>query len=72
MSLFKGHRFIFVRETGANNLQIRYADDLRVNCEEDDPAQHDDHAFALALLEGVSSLAYAEDVTLCVFVKERE
>ena len=68
MSLVQG-RFILVRETGAHDIQIRYVDELRVNCAKDDPAQHDDHAFALALLEGVSSFAYAEDVTLCVFAE---
>ena len=69
------HRFIFVNAASADahaTIKIRYADALRANVREDDPARHDDHAFAMLLLDAISRLGDGEDITLNVFPREGE
>ncbi len=70
MNYMKGRRFFLVKESpkGGGYLQIRYLDNLRVNCDSTVDAD-DDHEFALALLEGISTQKDARDITLCVFAE---
>ena len=71
---FGKYRFILVKGTGLDSryIKIRFADNLRANVREDDPARQDDDAFAMLLLETVSLLDDGEDITLNVLPREGE
>ena len=70
---FGNHRFILVKDVDSRSaIKLRYVDALRANVPEDDPARHDDHAFAMGLLEAISKLADGEDITLNVLPKKGE
>lgn len=60
-------RFLLVNSRAPKgDIKVRSVDNLRGNLREDDPARKDDHLFALALLESVSCMEAAEDITLNV------
>ena len=65
--ILQGHRFIMIKEN-PSGVSVRYADNLRADVHEDDPAVDDDEAFAMLLLDMISLLG--EDITLNVIPKE--